>query len=92
MSLYYVDKFMFQVTDDEHRRARFHEDPAAVLAEYQLTPEEARALANRDLPALYRLGANGYLLLRFAHEKGGDFRQVVAAMREQAPAAAHGEA
>ena len=89
MSVFEVDKFLHQMRD-RAQLARFRESPRAVLAAYELAPEEAAALETGDLAALHRLGANGYLLLGFGHQMGGgDFRAVIAAMGE-APATARG--
>jgi len=38
-------------------------------AEYELTPEERQALAEGDLEALFRLGANPYLIRRVFRHK-----------------------
>lgn len=78
MSTFGLDQALYHLRQPEHA-ARFRQDPQAFLAAYDLTPEEARALAAADLVALDRLGANGYLLLSFAHRAGlRDFRQLTA--------------
>lgn len=89
MSVFAVDRMLHRL-HDRAVWARFQEQPDAVLADAELTPEEARALASGDLAALYRLGANGYLLLGFAHQAGsGDFREAIRALGD-APAARTG--
>ena len=49
-------------------RAREHKMPDSIgpdeTAEYELTPEERQALAEGNLEALFRLGANPYLIRR----------------------------
>jgi hypothetical protein len=78
MSTFELDKVLYHLRHPEPM-ARFQQDPAGFLAAYDLTPEEARALAEADVVALDRLGANGYLLLAFAHRIGlHDYRQLTA--------------
>lgn len=91
MSTFGLDKALYHLRQPEHA-ARFQQDPQAFLAVYDLTPEEARALAAADLVALDRLGANGYLLLGFAHRAGlRDYRQLIALLAGgTAPAPAGG--
>jgi hypothetical protein len=53
-------------------RAREHKMPDSIgpdeVAAYDLTPDERAALAAGDLDALFRLGANPYLIRRvFRH-------------------------
>ncbi len=70
MSAFQLDKLLYQLRDPR-LRARLAQDAGSVLREYELTADEARAIADGDLPALHRLGANGYLLLAFSHARGG---------------------
>lgn len=44
MSLYSVQKVLFQLNNDPAERKRFAADPDAVLAGYPLTDEERRAV------------------------------------------------
>jgi hypothetical protein len=87
MSTFGVDKVLSLLRNSE-QAARFEQDPAAFLAGHELTPEEARALAARDLRALDRLGANGYLLLAFAHHAGVHRYQQLCAVLAEEPAGA----
>jgi hypothetical protein len=51
-----------------YEQARAHKMPESIgpdeVAGYDLTPEERAALASGDLDALFRLGANPYLIRR----------------------------
>jgi len=51
-----------------YERAREHKMAESIgpdeLTDYELTAEERAALANGDLEALFRLGANPYLIRR----------------------------
>ena len=61
MSEYHLNRVLYE-------RAREHKMAESIgpdeVAEYDLTPEERAALAAGDLEALFRLGANPYLIRR----------------------------
>lgn len=66
MSLYQVQKLIYELNRDPRTRERFGAGRDAVLAEYQLTDEEKGALTKPDIGLLYVLGVNGQLLMHFA--------------------------
>jgi len=66
MSLYHVQKLIYQVNRDPAVRRRFDTDFDALLEEYELTGEEIRALREPDIGLLYVLGVNGQLLMHYA--------------------------
>ena len=66
MSLYQVQKLIYQLNRDPRTRQRYAEERDAVLREYDLTPEETGALVKPDIGLLYVLGVNGQLLMHFA--------------------------
>ena len=66
MSLYQVQKLIYQLNRDSRTRERYRREREAVLAEYELTDEERRALTEPDVGLLYVLGVNGQLLMHFA--------------------------
>ncbi|MGB5756067.1 MAG: hypothetical protein WBM50_04065 [Acidimicrobiales bacterium] len=66
MSLYYVQKFLYELNRDEQLQARYHQDRLAVLDGYELTSEEAAALVEPDIGLLFHLGVNGQILMHFA--------------------------
>lgn len=66
MSLYYVQKFLFELNRDEGLQAAYHEDRHAVLDGFELTPEEIGALTEPDIGLLFHLGVNGQILMHFA--------------------------
>lgn len=66
MSLYYVQKFLYELNRDERLQAAYHEDRAGVLAPYELTDEEIEALVEPDIGLLFHLGVNGQILMHFA--------------------------
>ena len=81
MSLYFLQKLLYQLNRDPRTRARFAADMDAVLAEYRLTDEERRALGERDIGLLYVLGVNGQLLMHYAAYCGLEWDEYLAAMR-----------
>ncbi len=66
MSLYQVQKLIYQLNRDPKTQARYLAGCDAVLDEYELTDEERRALGAPDIGLLYVLGVNGQLLMHFA--------------------------
>ena len=66
MSLYAVQKFLYELNRDEARQAAYAADRGAAVAPYDLTDEEVRALVEPDIGLLYHLGVNGQILMHFA--------------------------
>lgn len=66
MSLYYVQKFLFELNRSSELQERYTSDPSAALGGYELTPDEHTALAEADIGLLYVLGVNGQILMHFA--------------------------
>jgi Aromatic-ring-opening dioxygenase LigAB, LigA subunit len=82
MSLYSVQKLIFQVNRDPAVRARHAEDLDGLLAEYELSPEELRAIREPDIGYLYVIGVNGQLLMHYAALHGFEWNAYIAAMKE----------
>jgi hypothetical protein len=66
MSLYQVQKLIYQLNRDPRTQERYGRERDAVLDEYELTTEEHGALGKPDIGLLYVLGVNGQLLMHFA--------------------------
>jgi hypothetical protein len=66
VSLYQVQKLIYQLNRDPRARERYASERDAVLAEYELSEEERRAIIEPDIGLLYVLGVNGQLLMHFA--------------------------
>ncbi len=66
MSLYQVQKLIYQLNRDPRTQDRYLRERDAVLAEYELTDEERQAITQPDIGLLYVLGVNGQLLMHFA--------------------------
>lgn len=66
MSLYQVQKLLFQVFNDLDLRPIFRSNRDKILAGLELTDPERQALRAFDVGALYRMGVNPYLLFQVA--------------------------
>ncbi|NNC81606.1 MAG: aromatic ring-opening dioxygenase subunit LigA [Acidimicrobiales bacterium] len=66
MSLYYVQKFLYELNRDESLQKRYLADRSGVLTPYELTDEETGALVDPDIGLLFHLGVNGQILMHFA--------------------------
>lgn len=82
MSLYAVQKLIYQVNRDPALAQRLKAGPSAVLADYELSTEEHGALATPDIGLLYVLGVNGQLLMHYAALWGLAWDDYLQAMRQ----------
>ena len=82
MSLYYVQKLLYQLNRDPAVRKRFDTDKAELLDEYELNVEERAAIENGDVGLLYVMGVNGQLLMHYAALLGQPWDVYIDAMRE----------
>ena len=85
MSLYALQKFMFEINRSADLQERYRDGGAAraaLLDEYALTAEEREAVEQGDIGKIYVLGCNGQLLMHFAPLLGMPWADYIAAMRE----------
>jgi hypothetical protein len=82
VSLYYVQKLLYQLNRDQNVRRRFAEDRDALLEEYRLDDEERAAIVDGDIGRLYVMGVNGQLLMHYSALLGQSWDEYIAAMRE----------
>jgi hypothetical protein len=82
MSLYQVQKCLYALNRDPAAQDRWRSDPDPLLAEYDLTEEERKALADGDIGLLYVLGVNGQILMHFAALLGIEWFDYLERMRE----------
>lgn len=66
MSLYYVQKFLYELNRDPSLQEAYVADRRAVLEPYDLDDTETEALVSVDIGLLYVLGVNGQILMHFA--------------------------
>jgi hypothetical protein len=82
MSLYQLQKIIYQLNRDPAVRARFESDLDGLLADYELTAEEREALRKPDVGLLYVLGVNGQLLMHYAALRHFPWNDYIEAMRD----------
>ncbi len=81
MSLYYLQKLMYQLNRDPGVRERFESDIESVLKEYRLTAHELDAVRKPDIGHLFVMGVNGQLLMHYAALRGFEWDDYIDAMR-----------
>src|ERR1700741_1239383 len=82
MSLYQLQKFLYDINRDPAVQAKHGADLPGLLDQYELTGEERSALASGDIGLIYVLGANGQLLMHYAAFLGMSWPTYIQAMRE----------
>ena len=82
MSLYYVQKLLYQLNRDPVVRKRFDANRESLLEEYELTDEERAAILEGDIGLLYVMGVNGQILMHYAALLGQPWDVYINAMRE----------
>jgi len=82
MNLYCVQKLIYQLNRDATTRTRYQSDLDGLLAEYELTPDETRAIREPDIGLLYVMGVNGQLLMHYAALCGYEWNAYIEAMKE----------
>ncbi len=66
MSLYYLQKVLYELNRDPAVQQQYLEDVDSLLEKYSLSEEERLALIKPDIGLLYVLGVNGQILMHFA--------------------------
>jgi hypothetical protein len=82
MSLYQLQKFLFDLNRDPGLQGKYRADLQGLLDRYELTAEERGALAAGDIGLIYVLGANGQLLMHYAAFLGLSWPAYIQAMRD----------
>ncbi|MFT6957595.1 MAG: hypothetical protein ACJAYC_002608 [Halieaceae bacterium] len=82
MSLYYVQKILYNLNRDEALQKQFFADKDSVLSDYKLNNEEIDALSKPDIGLLYILGVNGQILMHYAAMCGYAWPEYIKAMRD----------
>lgn len=82
MSLYYVQKVLYDINRDVQVQQQYRDDVDALLSNYTLTGEERDALKKPDIGLLYVLGVNGQILMHFAAFHQIEWNDYLQAMRE----------
>ncbi len=82
MSLYHVQKLLYQLNRDPAVRRQYEESFEELLQGYDLTDEELRAVREPDIGLLYVMGVNGQILMHYAALRGFEWDAYINAMRE----------
>jgi hypothetical protein len=65
MSLYQVDKLLFNLFNDLELQEKYRQDFSDVLKRYDLQDSEIKALRDVNAGELYRMGVHSFLLWQF---------------------------
>ena len=82
MSLYSLQKLLYELNRDPEMRKRFSREREAVIGNYELDAEEESAILTEDVGLLYVLGVNGQILMHYAAMCGYEWHEYLEAMRE----------
>jgi len=82
MSLYYVQKLLYQLNRDELARQRFEDDFDGLVSDFDLSDEEIQAVQAPDLGYLYVMGVNGQILVHYSGFRGIDWSEYIEACRQ----------
>jgi hypothetical protein len=82
MSLYHLQKLLYQLNRDPATRKQYEADFDGLLQDYELTDEEKGALRKPDIGLLYVLGVNGQLLMHYAALKGYAWPDYIQSMKD----------
>ena len=82
MSLYQLQKFLYEINRDPTVQRDYRSSLPALLERYELTAEERSAITGGDIGLIYVLGANGQLLMHFAAFLGMSWVEYIQAMRK----------
>ena len=82
MSLYQLQKFLYELNRDENAQQNYCDDLEGLIGQYDLTDEEANALRDGDIGLLYVLGVNGQILMHYAAFLGIEWFDYLDLMRE----------
>ena len=66
MSLYGLQKLMYELNRDEALQSQYRADKDSILRNFKLDAEEHQAIDDEDIGLLYILGVNGQILMHFA--------------------------
>ena len=82
MSLYYVQKLLYDLNRDSSVQERYAADRANLFNDYTLTVEEKNWLDRGDVGELYIHGVNGQILMHFAAHIGLEWDEYIQAMKD----------
>ena len=66
MSLYQVQKLLFNLHNDLEFRTSYKSNPKEIMKEYDLADSEVKTLLDNDIGSLFRMGVNPWLLFQYS--------------------------
>lgn len=82
MSLYFVQKLLYNLNREPSVQDRFKNNFDSLLDEYKLIPEERNWIKNGDVGELYIHGVNGQILMHYAAFIGQEWDEYIQAMKD----------
>jgi len=82
MSLYHLQKFLFELNREESSQEKYRNDLESLLGDFDLSDDESNALREGDIGLLYVLGVNGQILMHYAAFLGIEWFDYLDLMRE----------
>ena len=82
MSLYQVQKLLYNLNRDEPCKQQYTNDKMTLLRSYDLTDDEREALSQGDIGLLYVMGVNGQILMHYAAFLGIEWFDYLELMRK----------
>ena len=82
MSLYAVQKFLYELNRSETMQQRYITDRRGEVVGFDLTDEEVEALVEPDIGKLFHFGVNGQILMHFAAFHQIDWQDYLQRMRD----------
>ena len=82
MSLYHLQKFLYELNRDESVQCSYKDDIDLLIENYSLSDEEKVALKDGDIGLLYVLGVNGQILMHYAAFLGIEWFDYLEMMRD----------
>src|SRR5688500_6933284 len=82
MSLYQLQKFLYELNRDPRVQQEYRADLNGLLERYDLSEEERTSIAEGNVGLIYVLGANGQLLMHYAAFLGMPWPAYIQAMRD----------
>ena len=82
MSLYYVQKLLYQLNRDPQTQQRYREDFEGLLSEHDLDDDERDAIRVGDIGLLYVMGVNGQILMHYSALIGQEWHEYIQSMKD----------
>lgn len=82
MSLYYVQKLLYNLNRDPSVQEQFLSNLDGLLDQYKLTDEEREAIRDQQVGELYIMGVNGQILMHYSAFIGQNWDEYIQSMKD----------